>query len=98
MILVLELNCLKKIDLLFGYKSLSTKGNEFSSIRDNNNLVGNAVYQPIDIKQNILSVGANMRFSEASFLSVTYNRAVNNWAYYGNYNMNQLFINLTVSL
>lgn len=88
----------KKIDLLFGYKSLSSKGNEFSSIRDNNNLVGNAVYQPIDIKQNILSVGANMRFSEASFLSVTYNRSVNTSGIIGNYNMNQLFINLTVSL
>ena len=89
----------RNIDLLLGYKSITSKGNEFASSRDNNNLVGQAVYLPIDIKQNILSFGTNVRFSENSFLSVVYNKAVNTSGFVNsNYNVNQLLLNFTVLL
>lgn len=90
----------KSIDLLFGYKKLTSVGNEIQSVRDVNNLLtSNFTASTFDIAQNILSGGVNVRFSTASFFSVTYNRAVNTTGVTSkNYNVNQLFLNFTVVL
>lgn len=95
----LSIEILKKLDLLLGYKKLTSVGNEFVAERTVVNLVGAPVKNNYDISQNILSTGVNIKFSTNSFLNMTYNWSTNTSGIANqNYKINQLFVNLTVNL
>ena len=95
----LSLEILKKLDILFGYKKLTSNGNELSSARTDLNLVGVAKDIKYNMAQDILSTGVNIKFSGNSFLNMTYNWSTNTTGITSqNYNINQFFLNLTVIL
>ncbi len=88
----------KGVDLLFGSKSLTAKGNEYLSVRDNFNLLVDFPVYELDLKETIYSLGARVRFSERSYFVLNYNtsdyREKVNYNY--QYNFNQLFCNYTL--
>ena len=91
---------LKNVDVMLGYKMLTSEGKEILAGRNPMNLiVNNYTSVKYDLSQNIFSAGVNVRFNKTSFLNVTYNRANNTTGVDANdYKMNQLFVNLTVKL
>jgi hypothetical protein len=68
----LELEVLKKLDLLVGSKMLFAKGNEFILVRDKYNNVSydNSLTNNINVTQNLLAFGLKYRFSERTYLTV----------------------------
>ena len=95
----LSIEILKKLDLLLGYKKLTSVGNELISARTIVNKVDIATAYKFNIAQDILSTGVNIKFSTNSFLNMTYNWSTNTTGMTSNnYNINQFFMNLTVNL
>jgi len=88
----------KGVDFLFGAKSLTAKGNEYLSMRDNFNLLVDFPVYELDLKETIYSIGARVRFSERSYFMLNYNTSTYNETknYNFNYNFNQLFCNYTL--
>lgn len=88
----------KDIDFLLGTKMLSASGNEYLQVRDAFNVLSSFPSYSIDINENILALGARVRFTNKSNFSVNWNQGLsqNNNDDTQNYNMNQLFMNYTL--
>ena len=89
----------KKFDVLVGTKMLTASGNEYLNTRNQFNILSSFTAYNLDLKEQILSFGLRLRFSERSYLTGTYNTSSyketlsNNY----NYNINQLFFNYTLA-
>ncbi len=89
----------KQFDVLVGTKLLAASGNEYLSVRDQFNLLSDFTAYNLDLKEQIISLGLRLRFSERSYLTGTYNTSTykeiqsNNY----NYNINQWFFNYTLA-
>ena len=95
----LSFEVLKKLDLLIGYKKLTSKGKELSAVRNEVNLISSTDFNNYNIGQDIFSTGVNVRFSTNSFLNLTYNVSNNTTGISAQaYKINQFFMNLTVIL
>ncbi|MCS6824925.1 MAG: hypothetical protein NZ529_11585, partial [Cytophagaceae bacterium] len=97
----LEIEALKKFDILIGVKILSSRGNEFLAVRNiYNRIVSFQPLQNINLQQNMLGYGVRYRFSKATYLSLNYHtfaftdKSNNNKTY----NMNQWYILFNLSL
>ncbi|MBX9851076.1 MAG: hypothetical protein K2X86_04875 [Cytophagaceae bacterium] len=67
----LEIEVLKKLDLLLGAKILTAKGNEFISVRDKyNNISVPVPTGTMDVSQTLYGVGLKYRFSANTYLTV----------------------------
>ncbi len=67
----LEIETLKKLDLLLGAKMLMAKGNEFMSIRnDFNDVVNYEQLDNINVSQNLFAIGLKYRFSTTTYLTI----------------------------
>ncbi|MFL5728844.1 MAG: hypothetical protein ACJ75J_05080 [Cytophagaceae bacterium] len=67
----LEIEVLKKLDILYGMKMLNSKGNEYISIRNSfNALTGAPAAFNTDGTQNMMAFGLKYRFSPNSYLTL----------------------------
>jgi hypothetical protein len=67
----LEVEVFKKMSVLGGYKMLTSKGNEFISVRDAyNDLIINFTTTNFNVAQSVIAFGLKYRFSEKSYLTV----------------------------
>ncbi|MCX6182765.1 MAG: hypothetical protein NT150_12645 [Bacteroidetes bacterium] len=67
----LEVEVFKKMSVLGGYKMLTSKGNEFISVRNTyNDLIVNFTTTNMDVAQTVIAFGVKYRFSEKSYLTV----------------------------
>lgn len=89
----------KQFDVLVGTKMLTAKGNEYLSTRDQFNLLSSFTAYNLDLKEQILSMGLRLRFSERSYLTGTYNTSIYKETLSNNfdYNINQWFFNYTLA-
>ena len=71
----IEIEALKKLDLLFGIKAVNTKGSENVVIRDQyNEIVGynTTSFRNMNFQQLMLGYGVKYRFSTATYITVQY--------------------------
>jgi hypothetical protein len=67
----LEVEVFKKMSVLGGYKMLTSKGNEFISVRNvYNDLIVSNTSTNMNVAQTIIAFGVKYRFSEKSYLTV----------------------------
>ncbi|HWZ21674.1 MAG TPA: hypothetical protein VNW06_03420 [Cytophagaceae bacterium] len=81
----IEVEVLKKLDLLFGAKILNAKGSENYAIRDAyNEITGydHTTYRNMNFQQTMLGYGLKYRFSKLSYLTTQYHTyAINDMAH-----------------
>ncbi len=67
----LDIEALKKFNLLLGYKYLGAKGDEFIAQRNEfNQITGFSQYAGFDIQESVVAIGAKYSFSKNAFFSV----------------------------
>ena len=67
----LEVEVFKKMSVLGGYKMLTSKGNEFISVRNvYNDVIVNNNSKNMNVAQTIIAFGLKYRFSEKSYLTI----------------------------
>jgi hypothetical protein len=67
----LDFEVVEKLDLLFGYKMLSAKGNEYIYARNSyNQTVGVPSYYNVNMSQALISYGARYRFSKNTYFTI----------------------------
>ncbi|MFN3403056.1 MAG: hypothetical protein ACK40G_03105 [Cytophagaceae bacterium] len=95
----LNLEIIKNLDIMAGYKYFSAKGNEFILGRDAyNSLTGAPIPVDFDLNESILAGGIRYRFSRNTFFTGQYNMVARNFKNFvdNNYNINQVFLNYTM--
>jgi hypothetical protein len=90
---------MKNLDVMIGYKSLASNGNEFLAIRNSRNLIEDYSIVKINFMQQMGSLGVRYRFSDKTFFTIQGNYAMNeNKLDEGasNYAITQYFVNYTI--
>ena len=90
----LAVETLKRVDLIFGMKTLMAKGNEYLVNRDQFNLVNSFTAYNYNGSENIYSGGLRFRFADYAQASIIYNtsQVTRNNLSTSNYTFNQLFM------
>jgi hypothetical protein len=95
----LDFEVVEKLDLLFGYKMLAAKGNEFVYARNAyNQTVGAPSNYTVNMSQALISYGARYRFSKNTYFTIngvnqTYKDKDNSNL---NFKIDQVFFNYTM--
>ncbi|MFN8439101.1 MAG: hypothetical protein U0V72_15940 [Cytophagales bacterium] len=94
----LTIETLKKLELMFGVKYVAGKGNELLANRNLYNTIQSFTDYKIDLKQNIVSVGARYKIFKDSYIGLTYNQYNNMYALDDSfsYQWKQIWGNLTI--
>lgn len=96
----LDVEVIKKVDLMVGYKGFRAQGNEFQMAYGANNFTRELVAaRDYDISEDYLSFGGRFRFTENAALTVNYN--LNSFTNgltddSDDFSINQLFLNYTM--
>lgn len=93
----LELEVLKKLDVLVGIKTVNTKGSENVSIRDQYNEIqsyNTVSFRDLNFQQMMLGYGLKYRFSSATYLTAQYHtfELTDKKTPLQTFNMNQFFL------
>ena len=89
----LELEIIKNLHLLYGYKSINAQGLDYLSVRDDNFTISSFHKIEINMNQNISSIGLKYDFTKKSSLILNYQNISCNYEYSElSFIINQFFI------